>query len=189
MRKIFIDIGAYDGVSAKFIREVHPQGKEFEIYSFECDQRNISTLKSLKHLNINLIEKAAWIYSGTVKYYYGKDDGGSMYSTKKTGNINPEKFYGVPCIDIAEFIKSNFNKGDYIIMKMNCEGAEYNIIPHLLNNNLIDWIDKWYVQWHYHKIGMSKEEHDKTLSIIPNCHDWECQSDWNGFIPKFKKSL
>ena len=82
MRKIFLDIGGWTGKSAEFFIKTHPQGSDFEIFTFECDRRNIETIKS-KKLPITLIEKAAWSSNGKIKYYWGNDDGGTMYSTKK----------------------------------------------------------------------------------------------------------
>ena len=189
MRKVFIDIGGYNGVSAEFFRNNHPEGKDFEIYTFECDERNIAILKNRPELNINLIEKAAWIYDGEVKYYYGVSDGGTLYPSKSTGNINPSVFVWVPTIDLARFILSNFNDEDYIVIKMNCEGSEYELIPHLKKYGLINWVDKWYIQWHYQKIGLSEAEHNRISDIIPKWWPWNCQLYAEDFKEVFKQSL
>lgn len=188
MRKIFLDIGAWNGSSTSFFRENHPDEKNFEIYMFECDKRNIEKIKN-KDLNAILIEKAAWSSNGIQKYYYGLDDGGTLYSTKITGNINPKNYHEIETIDLAEFITSNFSKDDYIIIKMNCEGAEYEIIPHLQKKNLIEWIDKWYVQWHWHKIKLDKAVHDDIVKLIPKSFSWGAQINSDAFINKFKQSL
>lgn len=191
MRKIFLDIGGWNGASAIFFRKYHPQGSEFEIFTFEPDKKNIQTIKS-KKLPITLIEKAAWSRNGKIKFYPGgamPGSGGTLYSQKTTGNINPKVFYEVEAIDIAEFINKNFIKTDYIILKMNCEGAEYEIIPHLKKMGMIDWIDKWFVQWHYEKLKMSKERHISTASILPEWHEWDCQCHELTFKDKFIKSL
>ena len=55
---IFLDMGAYDGLSAEFIRKYHPDGDTFKIFSFECDRRNIEKLRARNDLNIELIENA-----------------------------------------------------------------------------------------------------------------------------------
>lgn len=188
MRKIFLDIGGWNGKSSIFFRENHPEGDSFEIFMFECDKQNIESIKS-KNLKITLIEKAAWCFNKKVKYYYGNNDGGSLYSTKKTGKINPKNFYEVDAIDLAEFIINNFNKDDYIIIKMNCEGAEYELIPHLQKNNIIDWINKWYIQWHWSKIGLDELTHNNIKKLIPKSFEWECQTNEQLFITKFKQSL
>jgi len=187
-RKIFIDIGGWNGVSAEFFRNTHPQGKEFEIYIFECDHRNIDVIKK-KNLPVTLIEKAAWITNGMVKFYYanaGTKAGGTLYPTKKTGHVNRNNFYIVPCIDIVEFIRQF--AGCYIIMKLNCEGAEYDIIPHLKNAGMLSMINKFYVQWHWDKIGLSKERHNEVAGMI-NSHPWDCQFNAKKFKEKFMATI
>jgi FkbM family methyltransferase len=188
MRKIFLDIGAYNGVSAEFFLANHPQADEFEIYSFECDKRNIEIIES-KNLPITLIEAAAWSRDGYVDYYYGKDDGGTMYPQKNTGNINPKNKFYTECIDLAGFIRNNFIKSDYIILKLNCEGAEYELIPHLKSKNIIDWINKWYIRWHVEKIGIDFKLHETIQSMVPKYYDWRCQGGDPDFIDIFKNSL
>lgn len=192
MRKIFLDIGGFDGVSAEFFRNTHPQGKEFEIHTFECDKRNILTIEMInynKKLDIKLIKKAAWNENGIVRYYYGNTDGGTMFPSKTTGNIKPEDYYEVECVDIAEYIEQNFSKDDYIILKMNCEGAEYVIIPHLKERGLIDWIDKWYVQWHMNHIKLDKRKHDLIVAMIPGWKPWKAQFRDPNFKKEFLASL
>jgi FkbM family methyltransferase len=191
MRKIFLDIGGWNGASAIFFRKYHPEGKDFEIFTFECDRKNIQTIKS-KNLPITLIEKGAWSYTGTKIFYYSGSHtqaGGTMYPRKTTGGIKPSNNYVVGVIDIAQFIRANFYREDHIIMKLNAEGAEYEIIPHLKRNNLIDWINKWYVQWHWEKIKMSLKDHKKVEEMIPTSCDWDCQCNEESFKHKFLNSL
>lgn len=184
--KVFLDVGAYDGMSAEFFRRYHPQGNEFKIYSFECDKRNIEKLR--KRTDITLIEKAVWVNDGKMAYFYGKDDGGSLYGTKNTGGISQQNRYEVDAIDLGRWIRMTFTDDDYIILKLNVEGVEYDIIPHLNTMNLLPWIDKWFIQWHYEKVGISKEKHDYTHSLI-SWYPWECQLGFESFAPKFLKAL
>ncbi len=158
--KIFINVGAHHGdVAVKFIKD----NPNFKLYLFECDRDNI---KMLKNRGFNPIEKAAWSSNGKIKYYYGKSDGGTLYAGKKTGSINPRRYYEVESIDMAEFMKDNFSKDDYIVMKMNCEGSEYEIIPHLKKHNLLGWVDKWIVDWHWKKIGMDEDQHNRIKEMV-----------------------
>jgi FkbM family methyltransferase len=169
MRKIFLDIGAGAGTSAEYFLKTH---KGFEIYSFECDKRNIETIKQ-KGTKTNLITCAAWISDNIVRYYPGTTSGaGTLFKTKKTGGINKNKYYDVPAVDLARFIKSKFSRDDYIIVKLNCEGSEYELIPHLRQNNLVSWVNEWFVNWHYKKIGMSEDEHNMIVGLLPDYKTW-----------------
>lgn len=188
MRNIFIDIGGWDGSSSEFFIKNHPNGKSFEVFIFECDKRNIDKIRK-KNLGATLIEKAAWSSAGTQRYYYGKDDGGSLYSAKKTGGLKPNVYYDVKTIDIADFLAELFSPEDNIIMKLNCEGAEYEIIRRLHQMGMLGWIKKWYVQWHWKKIGLSLEEHTEIANMIPGHYGWDCQGRGESFLPTFLKSL
>lgn len=176
--RTFIDIGGWNGCSTEFFLKYHPNGRDFKHFIFEPDKRHIETLKRKK---LNVIPKAAWFYNGEVKFYYATSStkaGGTMFAEKKTGGIDKSRFYTVPCIDIREFIENL--EADYIVIKLNCEGGEYTIIPRLEGIK----IDKWYVQWHYDKIGLKKEGHDEIASMI-DWHPWKAQFNQQKFIKEF----
>lgn len=176
--KAFIDIGGWNGCSTEFFLKNHPRGSEFKPFIFEPDQSHIGTLTK-KHLPV--IPRAAWIHNGKIKFYYAASStraGGTLYPSKSTGGISSKRYYEVDCTDIREFIKHL--KADYVVVKLNCEGAEYNIIPHLQGVK----IDKWYVQWHYDKIGLSKSDHDRISSMI-KWHPWNAQFNSGKFIKEF----
>lgn len=175
--KIFLDCGAWTGTSVDFFRKYYPNADEFKIYCFECLPENLNKLYEFK--NIMIIPKAIWITNCKKKFYTGLSESGSLDSKKKTGGINPDNFIIVDCIDIVEFIKENFTKNDYIIMKLNIESAEYNVIQYLFDEDLIGWIDKWYIEWHWAKIGMSIKEHNRIKSMIPKNYSWPAMFDCN----------
>ena len=183
--KAFIDIGGWTGVSTEFFLKNHPNGKEFKHFIFEPDKRHIETLK---RKGLNVIPAAAGTYDGEVKYYWPISStlaGGSIYSTKQTGGICETRFYKVKSVDIRRFIEQlkDIAKADYIVVKMNCEGAEYEIIPHIKDLK----IDKYYIQWHWDKIGISKAKHDMVAAMIP-WYPWEAQFKSERFRKEFIKT-
>jgi FkbM family methyltransferase len=71
----------------------------------------------------------------------------------KPGYINDEwidKNLEVKCIDFSKYLKNNFNKNDYVICKMDIEGAEYDVLGKLIDDGTIDLIDEIYIEWHNH---------------------------------------
>jgi hypothetical protein len=54
----------------------------------------------------------------------------------------------VQTVDISKFIKDNFSIEDHIILKLDVEGAEYQIIEKLLNDDAFKYIKKLYMEWH-----------------------------------------
>ena len=174
--KFFLDVGAFTGDSADFWYQRYP---DYQVICFEPLQANCEALRAKGYY---VVEACAWVRHEKKKFYTGLPQSGSLYSAKRTGGLSPDKFIEVECIDIARFIKTNFRKSDRLVMKLNCEGAEYNIIPHLKKNNLLDWIDRFYIQWHWDKIGLSKAEHDKIASLVESY-------PWHAMTPKNFKNF
>ena len=166
MKKIFLDCGAWTGISVDYFRKHH---KGFEIHSFEPLFANLVELEKRETI---IHPAAVWTEDGSKKFYVGKTESGSLYKEKKTGGINPKIWVLVPIIDIAEFIKINFKKEDYIVMKLNVEGAEYDIIPYMKNRGVLDWINEWFIQWHWDKLGYTKGHH-KAVSEMIEWKPWD----------------
>ena len=42
----------------------------------------------------------------------------------------------------------NFSKDDYIVIKMDIEGAEYKVLPKMIEDGSIEYINSAYIEWH-----------------------------------------
>ena len=181
--KVFLDCGAWNGASVNFFKTNHPEGEEFKVFCFEPLPENIEKLKAVD--DIGLIPKAVWVKDTTLRFYKGMTESGTLYKEKTTGNVSPYDWIDVKTVDLARFIKENLRKEYYIVCKLNIEGAEYNVLPHLKREGVLDWVDKWYIQWHWNKIKMSKEEHDKVVNLVK----WDSWGAMTNKVEDFKKSL
>jgi FkbM family methyltransferase len=54
----------------------------------------------------------------------------------------------VECIDFSQWIKNNFSKEDYIFIKMDIEGSEYKILPKMIDEGTINYVDALAIEWH-----------------------------------------
>lgn len=170
MRRIFIDLGAHIGESAKFFRKHHPEGNTFEVFCFEPEPGNIEILEQLKDVwNLRIIPKAASYYNSTAKLYTGMSESGSLYQEKRTGGLDGETHVIVETIDFIEWL-NELVSSDYvpeIWLKMNIEGEEYEIIPRMHEFGLLKFVHRFYINWHWKKIGVPKELHDRIKAMIP----------------------
>ena len=83
--------------------------------------------------------------------------------------IDKDKPVEVDSIDFSKWILDNFQKDDFIICKMNIEGAEYNVLEKMLIDGSIDYIDKLYMSWHWRKLeGFPKQKHDQIAKAVKN---------------------
>lgn len=58
--------------------------------------------------------------------------------------------YELECINFSAFLKENFQISDNILLKLDVEGAEYEIIDKLIEDNTISLIKNIHIEWHPH---------------------------------------
>ena len=157
MKKVFIDCGAHDGCSVRKFLDVKKDAQEYEIHSFEPNPN----LEKYHPVQPAIFHKCAvWIEQGEISFYNFSTTGGSSVLEKKhQRNImktsrKPKwlQKFGLPqeirvnAIDLSDWISSNFNKDDYIIIKMDIEGAEYEILKKMFSEETISYISEFWVE-------------------------------------------
>jgi len=185
MRNIFLDCGSWNGCSVNFFRANYPEGMDYEVFCFEPLPENIEKLKRLK--DVTIIEKAVSDKTGILRFYKGLSQSGTLFIEKTTGEVDKNNWIEVLTVDLSRWIELNLNENDNIILKLNVEGAEYSIIEKMYNNGTISYIDKFYIQWHWSKIGLSKAEHERIKAMLPfKEHSWDAMLNK---VDKFKSTF
>ena len=169
--KIFIDLGAYNGDTIKKAISIYPN---FDKYiGFETVPELYKKAKSrfVKDDRVKVYSFAASSSNGVEKFYISKykgkiSKGSTLLSSKTSNNIKKDKFIKVKTIDFSEFLKENVSEEDEVVLKVDIEGEEYNLFEYMIKNDSIRFVDKIYCDWHYKKIGASKERHDKVVSDL-----------------------
>jgi sacsin len=73
-------------------------------------------------------------------------------------------------------VKTNLSEQDLIVMKLDIEGAEYNVLEKMINDGSIDYINTLFVEWHDYQLKDKKIETEKIKSILKEkkieCIDW-----------------
>lgn len=103
-------------------------------------------------------------------------------SIKKKINKNPGEKIKIK--KISEIIEElEVNKID--LMKINIEGGEYDLLPFLINENLISKINNIQVQFHNFIPGAIKKRED-IISLLKNTHknDWSYYFVWENWSLK-----
>ena len=54
----------------------------------------------------------------------------------------------VPKINLSEWIEQNLKEDDYVILKMDIEGAEYDTLEKIITDGRLKFINKLYIEWH-----------------------------------------
>ena len=154
---VFIDIGLNVGfTSLKFAAD--PDCKQ--IFVFEPFAPTIERAQENFELNPRIGEKIC-------AYNYGLSDhsehGVSFYNSERRGQMKTQNDpasenqtfpqEGFLIKEASTVLESIFKeaKADKlkIILKIDCEGAEYEILPHLHEHKLLTYVDQIFIEWHF----------------------------------------
>jgi len=115
---------------------------------------------------VNLVDNVHFTNSPETGGYYAKED-----CSLKGASI----IYPVQCINLSDWIIKNLNKKEYNILKIDVEGAEYDLIDHLLETKAHEYIDEWLVEFTPEaKVpkNFNQEVIDKFKSTVTKYVDW-----------------
>lgn len=159
MKKLrFIDCGANIGQSVEWALKVF---KDYEVIvnSFEPLPLNFNIIKEKFSQDDRVVVKQLAVstsYGNST--FYCQNTGARTGSTLVKGKLylNENESIQVETIDLADWLKKNVSKDELTILKIDVEGMEYKILPHLLENNIQGLIDYWLIEYHSSKIPISQ---------------------------------
>ncbi|XP_043702784.1 uncharacterized protein LOC122652961 [Telopea speciosissima] len=162
-RYVYIDVGArsYGSSIGSWFKKQYPkQNKTFEIYAIEADKTFHEEYQKKK--GINLLPYAAWVRNETLFFEINRDPGEKAEAKAKgrgMGRIQPVQssinFVGdvdkIRGFDFASWLKNTVTKNDFVVMKMDVEGTEFDLIPRLFETGAICLIDEIFLECHYNR--------------------------------------
>ncbi len=166
---IFIDCGARAGETT--LEEQKSWKKKYTVYLIEPNPYFAEQLKKLEneHPNFIFIPNAAWIEECEKELIIGisSQSGSSFYSNK--GHLTDKKIT-VKCFDFSDWLKQ-FSDGDYIEIYLDTEGAEYEILSHMIEEGTIKKINKLTVEFHFHKTShprsdKMRKQHNEIIEYL-----------------------
>ncbi len=165
MKKIFLDCGANIGQSVAAWYASNDDAAEYEIYSFEASNKLQRILKEnlKKYDNVTIINKVVWSHSKGVQFRDLGNESSSTEPDKMSGGSVRFNTPVFPSLDLSKFIKDNFSKEDQIILKVDIEGGEYHLIPHLIKTDAMSYVNEIYMEAHAAKLSSKNIEDDFGL--------------------------
>ena len=170
--KIFIDCGTHLFQGFEQFIQKHNIDSEWKCFCFEANPFTYEKSKQKyqelvsKGYNITHYNKAVYDIDGTINVNCSIDEGGPYadghFSQGSNVLINPPEYdyvykgsfnyqkdeVKVDSINFSKFIKETVNKNDFVVVKMDIEGAEFPVIPKLIHDETIHLIDKFYCEFH-----------------------------------------
>jgi len=123
-------------------------------FSFHFHPYGLSTIEEIVYFVQENTPEAGNQGSRLKKYWF---DG---HSTDAGGEILKAKV-----IRFSDFIKQNCNPEDFIVMKMDIEGSEFDVIEDLISENLHTYFNEIYIEWHERFFPDKKTINQRASSI------------------------
>ena len=148
MKKVLVDIGSNVGDTIRLLKK--KSGPFDAIYAFEPNPYHSALYDDCP--DVLLSTSAMWTYNGKVKFNIYNDPHMACSGLYKRTNMEAEEIE-VECLDFSEWLKNNLDPDDYIVLKMDVEGAEFKILKHAINNGGIENVNELYVEHHKRGVG------------------------------------
>lgn len=158
---LFVDLGSNVGQGYSWFKKYYCL-KNIEFELFEPNPHCCAILRSMPDVKrglANLNEVGVGVQNGEFEFYgLSKDQGGLLSqggSINKSHNSNwydasSESCISVKIISFSDYIESQIESFDKIIVKMDIEGAELDILEQIIENDVISHLDILYVEFHSH---------------------------------------
>ncbi|WDR02533.1 FkbM family methyltransferase [Devosia algicola] len=145
-RSLYIDIGANIGDT---IAEQMAAATVDHCWAIEPNPTLCAALRQrFDGQRVDIIEMAAWTAAGVMPLYLGDPVSSTLLEGKVTLENYPQyaitydQSVEVQTLDLAQWLRTNVGADDNVIVKMDIEGAEYQVLQHLLDNGAIDLVDE-----------------------------------------------
>lgn len=170
MRKFLLDGGTHLGQGLKQIMRQHSVDDSWQIHTWEANPYTWSKYQEKNSSGlINSYNQALSDHYGMItvnietaetKYQKGLAPIGQGTSILDLERWQAGPHIGtfqekcaVPCIDFAGWIETHCTKEDFIVCKLDIEGAEYQVLDKMNKTGVLGWIDHLYVEWHARMIN------------------------------------
>lgn len=162
-RHIYIDMGARDyesSIGSWFMNHYPKQGKVFEIFAIEADKSFQSGYAN--HSDVHFLPYAAWIRNESLIFGINNNERGGMGRIHRStaGSVAASNLQGferqdhhflVPGFDFAHWLRKMALPDDYVVLKMDVEGTEFQLLPHLFSTGAVCLIDELFLECHYNR--------------------------------------
>lgn len=155
-RHVFIDGGAHKGESIRsFKRTRMYRDHRWDIFAFECNPGLASNLA--RGSDITVLNQAMWTNGGSMEFFLTDETTcSSVFKEASMGKLEKRRVE-VPSIDFAAWLCDNTRQEDFVLLKLDVEGAEYPILDHLLASDAAGRIDILFIEFHNAWVGVPKE--------------------------------
>ena len=127
---------------------------------------------------VTLLPYAAWVRNESLVFEINRDPGekkvqgkgrgmGRIQPLKSSGGFDGGELEKISGFDFAEWLKNTVSENDFVVMKMDVEGTEFDLIPRLFETGAICLVDEIFLECHYNRWqrccpGQRSPKYEKT---------------------------
>jgi FkbM family methyltransferase len=169
-RYVYVDVGArsYGSSIGSWFRKQYPkQNHTFEVFAVEADPAFHADYARKK--GVTLLPYAAWVRNETLTFEINDGPGskkgdaddvrkpsGRGMGRIRTGagameGVSSGEVRRIPAFDLAEWLMRTASEQDYVVMKMDVEGTEFDLIRRMLDTGAICLVDELFLECHYNR--------------------------------------
>jgi len=182
MRKILLDCGCHYGKGLRKQIEINKIDSSWEIYCWEANPytyEHFLKIDRFKHLDITAYHAAVSDKNGTIRFNIQSStdrNGGSAKSGTGSSLMSLDEWkckggdfveeIEVPQINLSEWMLLNLQPEDFVILKMDIEGAEYDVLEKIVDVGVINLIDRVYIEWHSHMFSNPEKYRIREMMLM-----------------------
>jgi len=159
--------------------------ERFHIFTFEPN-----SIYANNYINLTrhtLIPAILHNRDGYTEFFLDREDGdgSTIFKDKLTsenggyGTLDTAAPESIKTVDLSRWIQQNTVLSDFIALKLDVEGAEYDILEKMHVDKTLSRIKVLYIEWHWQKVGIPKERHDSVVNFLNQIKipivDWDAQ--------------
>lgn len=156
--KHFIDCGTNFFHGLNKFNQIYKFDDSWKVDCFEANPYTFQEAsKDIPNItNMTFVNKAVWTFDGTVEVNINEtlplDNGTNILKNPPARDIvykrefNWKDKIAIPCVDLAKIVKDS--TAEFVSIKMDVEGAEFEILDHLLKEDCLKKVDHLFVEFH-----------------------------------------
>jgi FkbM family methyltransferase len=147
--KVFLDVGAHVGETLRAVLD--PRYRFDHIVCFEPASACHGALARFKDSRITLCRFGLWKETSRLPIFDPGGVGASIFQ-EKTSLVDRNRFELASFVRASEWFRENVRPEDDVFMKMNCEGAECDILDDLMDSGEIAKVQSLLVAFDVRKV-------------------------------------
>lgn len=161
MHKVFLDVGANNGQS--LVAAMAPEFGFYRIHCFEPASACWPKLEALADPRVRIEPFGLWNQNGCAPLFQPGSKGAGIYKkdTARTDTTEVCTF-----VSASDWMRENIDAGDVVYMKLNCEGAECDILDDLLDFGEFDKVNFIMVDFDVRKIAAHKHREQELRARL-----------------------